>query len=89
MLQSIMAEKYKIMRNTPLKAFAGDKDKEDTQKKEKYQKIIKDHNMKKDNKGYWVDNKGRNPSQIAAGVHLLGSGKQQRQQKLPASNKKY
>ena len=83
MLQSIMAKKDKIMRNTPLKAFAGDKDKEDTQKKEKYQKIIKDHNMKKDDKGYWVDDKGRTPHSIAHGIKHG-----QRSNKLPASNKK-
>ena len=67
------------MRNTPLKAFAGE-----GEKKDKYKKIIKDHGMKKDDKGFWVDSKGRTPSQIAAGV----PEKEQRSHKLPASNKK-
>lgn len=37
-------------------------------KKKAYKKIIKENNMKKNEKGFWVDSKGRTVSQIYSGV---------------------
>jgi len=37
-------------------------------KKKAYKRIIKENNMKKDEKGFWVDSKGRTVSQIYSGV---------------------
>ena len=51
-------------------------------KKDKYADIIKKHKMTKNEKGYWVDSKGRTPSQIASGV-----SREQRAHKLPATKK--
>ena len=43
-------------------------DKEKNEKKKKYAKIIKDHGMTKNEKGYWVDSKGRTPNDISHGI---------------------
>jgi hypothetical protein len=37
-------------------------------KEEKYAKIIKDHNMTKNETGHWVDKLGRTPNDISHGI---------------------
>ncbi len=52
----------------------------DSKNKGKYAKIIKDHNMTKDEKGHWRDKDGRTPNSISQGIKHG-----QRSYKLPAS----
>ncbi len=54
---------------------------EETEKTETYAKIIKDHNMTKDEKGHWRDKDGRTPNSIYQGIKHG-----QRSYKLPASD---
>ena len=52
-----------------------------TEKTEKYAKIIKDYNMTKNEKGYWVDELGRSPNDISHGIKH-----EQRERKVSASD---
>jgi len=51
-------------------------------KNKEYKRIIKENNMRKDEKGFWADSKGRTVSQIYHGV----KGEQRKKTKSAVTN---